>query len=44
MSKPVKAISSPIRLDYTYAAGEATTRFLRGIAQKKIIGQRCPVT
>jgi uncharacterized OB-fold protein len=44
VSKPVKSISTPIRLDYTYAAGEATTRFLRGIARKKIIGQRCPVT
>jgi uncharacterized OB-fold protein len=44
VSKPVKSISAPIRLDYTYAAGEATTRFLRGIARKKLIGQRCPIT
>jgi uncharacterized OB-fold protein len=44
VSKPVKAINSPIRLEYEYSAGEAPTRFLRGISQKKIIGQRCPIT
>lgn len=44
MSEPVQSIRTPIRLEYTYAAGQATTRFLRGIARKKIIGQRCPVT
>ena len=44
MSEPIKSIETPVRLDYTYVAGEATTRFLRGIAQKKLLGQRCPAT
>jgi uncharacterized OB-fold protein len=35
-------ISTPIRLDYTYTAGAASTRFLRGLAEGKLIGQRCP--
>ena len=44
MSEMIKSIETPVRLDYTYVAGEATTRFLRGIARKKILGQRCPMT
>jgi len=43
-AKPVTSIETPIRLDYTYTAGEATTRFLRGIAQHRLLGQRCPAT
>jgi uncharacterized OB-fold protein len=39
----VKSIRTPARLDYTFTAGRATTRFLRGIEQKKLLGQRCPV-
>jgi|SRR5690606_14279724 len=39
---PVKTIKTPMRLEYQYTAGQATTRFLRGIAQGKILGQRCP--
>jgi len=41
-SAPVKTIKTPMRLEYQYTAGIATTRFLRGIAQGKILGQRCP--
>jgi uncharacterized OB-fold protein len=33
---------SPVRLEYRFIAGEASTRFLRGIADGRIIGQRCP--
>ena len=40
--KPVTSIKTPMRLEYRYSAGEATSRFLRGIAQGKILGQRCP--
>ena len=43
-AKAVTSIETPVRLDYTYTAGEATTRFLRGIAQHRILGQRCPIT
>ena len=42
MAEEVKSIRTPIRLEYDYTAGRATTRFLRGIAQGKLLGQRCP--
>jgi len=41
--EPVRSIRVPARLDYTFTAGEATSRFLKGIAQKRILGERCPV-
>jgi len=41
-SKPVTNIKTPMRLEYRYSAGVATSRFLRGIGQGKILGQRCP--
>jgi hypothetical protein len=40
--EPVRKIRTPIRLDYTITAGDAQSRFLRGIAAGKILGQRCP--
>ena len=40
--KPVTNIKTPMRLEYRYSAGVATSRFLHGIAQGKILGQRCP--
>lgn len=39
----VKLIETPARLDYTFTAGTATTRFLQGIAEKRILGERCGV-
>lgn len=42
MSDVVKSISTPIRLEYRYTAGRASTRFLRGMAEGRILGQRCP--
>lgn len=41
-AKPVTSIKTPMRLEYRYSAGLATSRFLRGIGQGKILGQRCP--
>jgi hypothetical protein len=41
--EPVRSIREPARLDYTFTAGEATSRFLRGIAEKRLLGERCPV-
>jgi len=41
-TEPVRKIRTPIRLDYTMTAGEAQSRFLRQIANRKIFGQRCP--
>jgi hypothetical protein len=39
----VRGIRTPARLEYTFTAGAATSRFLRGIEQKRILAQRCPV-
>ena len=40
--EPVRSIRTPARIDYTFTAGVATSKFLRGLAEKKILGQRCP--
>ena len=42
MSGRVNGIQTPIRLDYSYTAGRAATRFLRAITDRRIVGQRCP--
>lgn len=39
---PVTKISTPIELRYRYTAGRASSKFLRGLLEKKILGQRCP--
>lgn len=38
----VKSVRVPAELRFDYTAGRATTRFLRGVAEKKILGERCP--
>lgn len=43
MSEPVKGFKAPVRLHYTVTAGSAATRFLRGLVERRILGQRCPV-
>jgi uncharacterized OB-fold protein len=40
--EPVRSIRAPARLEYTFTAGAATSRFLRGIATRRILGERCP--
>lgn len=40
--EPVRSIRTPARLDYRFTAGEATSRFLRGMAERRILGERCP--
>jgi uncharacterized OB-fold protein len=42
-SQPVTVLSCPVSLDYAYSAGQSASRFLRAIAQGKLLGQRCPV-
>lgn len=44
MSETVKKIDTPVRLDYTHVAGRAATHFLRGLAEGRILGRRCPAT
>ncbi|CAN5877012.1 hypothetical protein BH23ACT2_BH23ACT2_13670 [soil metagenome] len=38
----VRSVRTPARLDYTFTAGHATSRFLQGITEKRILGQRAP--
>jgi uncharacterized OB-fold protein len=40
--EPVRSIQTPIALDYRYTPGLATSRFLRAVAEGRLIGQRCP--
>lgn len=41
---PVEGFESPINLRYKFAAGKATSSFLRGMKEGKIIGHRSPAT
>jgi len=41
MSDPVTLIKTPMRLDYRVTAGSNRARFLRGLMERKILGQRC---
>ena len=38
--EPIKAITTPVRLEYDFTAGQAATLFLRGLEKKKIVGAR----
>ena len=40
---PVRSIQTPISLEYRYTPGLAASRFLRAVAEGRLIGQRCPV-
>ncbi|HUA95648.1 MAG TPA: Zn-ribbon domain-containing OB-fold protein [Acidimicrobiales bacterium] len=40
---PVTTLATPIRLDYDFTPGVAQSRFLRGLAEGRFLGQRCPV-
>jgi len=40
--EPVRSVRTPAELRYRYTAGAATNRFLRGIEQKKLLGERAP--
>ena len=42
MTDAYGVVSRPVRLDYTFTAGAALSRFLTNIQQKRIVGQRCP--
>ena len=43
-AEPVQSVCTPIRLSYTYTPGRALSRYLRAIAGKRILGERCPLT
>ncbi len=40
--EPLTVLRSPLRLEYTHAAGDTSSRFLRGFLEGKILGRRCP--
>jgi uncharacterized OB-fold protein len=42
-TEAVRSIRTPIRIEYQYSAGRVASRFLRAIAEGRIVGQRCPV-
>lgn len=42
-AEPVTGITSPVRLSYDYAASPEESAFFRGLADGRILGQRCPV-
>ncbi len=39
---PVTRIVTPVRLAYEYAASPEESKFFRGLAEGRILGQRCP--
>lgn len=42
--EPIQRVRLPASMVYDYVPGLASTRFLRGLAQKKILGEKCPVS
>jgi hypothetical protein len=42
-TEPIELIRIPVELEYTYSAGQSASRFLRGMAEGKLLGQKCPV-
>ena len=41
MSEPVTEIRTPIKLEYTYTAGDVQSQFLRSVAKGQLTGHRC---
>ncbi|TCO46693.1 Zn-ribbon domain-containing OB-fold protein [Actinocrispum wychmicini] len=41
--EPVTMLTTPVRLNYTHSASEEESRYLRGLAEGRLLGQRCPV-
>jgi uncharacterized protein len=42
MSEPIKVFPAPVRLEYTVIAGRHQSRYLRALADGRLIGGRCP--
>jgi uncharacterized OB-fold protein len=40
---PITGVVTPVNLDYIYAASPEESSFFRGLAEGKLLGQRCPV-
>jgi uncharacterized OB-fold protein len=41
-AEPVRSVRTPAALHYTFTAGQAQSRFLRGLQEGKILGERAP--
>lgn len=41
-SEPVTGVITPVELDYLYAASPEESAFYRGLAEGRLLGQRCP--
>jgi uncharacterized protein len=41
MSEPVTLLEMPMRLDYTITAAGSRAKFLRGLVEGKLLGERC---
>ena len=41
-ANPVTGVITPVELDYLYAASPEESAFYRGLAEGRILGQRCP--
>ncbi len=41
-AEPVTMITTPIRLGYRHSASPEESRYLRGLAEGRLLGQRCP--
>lgn len=42
MSELIRRIKAPVHLEFTVTAGRDLTSFLRGIAERRFVGKRCP--
>jgi uncharacterized protein len=42
-AEPVTSVTTPIHLRYTHMVSPEETRYLRGLAEGRLLGQRCPV-
>jgi uncharacterized OB-fold protein len=41
-TEPVLGVVSPTRLEYAFVVGEAQSRFLRALEERRFLGRRCP--
>ncbi len=42
-AEPVTMLTTPVELHYLHSASPEESRYLRGLAEGKLLGQRCPV-
>ena len=40
--EPIGVVTIPIRLEYDYTPGRTQSKFLRGVAEGRVLGSKCP--